>query len=127
GFTEWTHVGDPAFDELAYDEYRAATELLTSRGARMLWMLAAHQDRPLAPMTDPARIDRLNEIVADVAATVPNTSLVDYPSWLADVSSRLDRQLRRDGLHLSDDGIAEVVPWLADDVLGSVVPVRTSS
>ena len=44
--------------------------------------------------------------------------MVDYPGWIGEVGSDRELNLRDDGLHLSDEGLTEVVDWLLFDVLG---------
>jgi hypothetical protein len=117
GFPNWTEVGDDAYDAYVTSEYRAASDLLSSTGARVLWMLGPHLDRPVSPQNDPARIDLLNDLVERAIVGLPRTSTVDYPSWIGPVGAARDRELRGDGMHLSPEGLTEVVPWLLDDVL----------
>jgi hypothetical protein len=117
GFPDWTSIGDPAYDALAASEYRSASQVLASTGAKVLWLLGPHLDRPVAPQNDPARIDRLNAIVEGAIRDLPRVGTVDYPSWIGPVGAERDRQLRGDGMHLSPTGLDEVVPWILDEVL----------
>jgi hypothetical protein len=119
GSTVWQHIGQPAYDALAGAEYRLATETLAAKGARVLWLLGPHLNRPVVPQNDPVRIDRLNDIVRDAISTVPHASMVDYPAWLGPVGAAREKRLRDDGVHLSGPGLDEIVPWLVDEVLRS--------
>jgi peptidoglycan/LPS O-acetylase OafA/YrhL len=114
---EWTHVGNPDFDTYAAGEYRYASKVLTSTGAELVWLKGAHLNRELQPQNDPARIDRLNELVLNATADLPNVRLADFPSFIGPVGSDRERLLRRDGVHLSDDGMREVAVWLTSEVL----------
>jgi lysophospholipase L1-like esterase len=114
---EWTHIGRPDFDTYAAGEYRFATQVLTSTGAEMIWLKGAHLDRPVEPQNDPARIDRLNELVIGATADLPNVRFADFPSFIGEVGAERDRTLRRDGVHLSDEGMRAVAAWLTGDVL----------
>jgi peptidoglycan/LPS O-acetylase OafA/YrhL len=113
----WTHVGEPDFDAYAASEYRLATQVLTATGAEMIWLDGAHLNRELQPQNDPARIDRLNEIVLTATADLPNVRFADFPSFIGAVGSDRELSLRRDGVHLSDAGMEAVAVWLTGDVL----------
>jgi peptidoglycan/LPS O-acetylase OafA/YrhL len=114
---DWTHVGQPDFDAYAAGEYRFATQVLTAEGAEMIWLKGAHLDRPRQPQNDPARIDRLNEIVLNATADLPNVRFADFPAFIGEVGGARDKSLRRDGVHLSDEGMEAVATWLTGDVL----------
>jgi peptidoglycan/LPS O-acetylase OafA/YrhL len=116
GFDDWTHVGEPAYDDYVRSEYRAASEVLGATGARVLWMLGPALDRPVTPQNDPVRIAALNDLVRDAIATDPRATTVDYPGWLGRVGDTRDRTLRGDGMHLSPAGLEQVVPWLLDEI-----------
>ena len=114
---EWTHVGEPVFDEYAQAEYAAAIELLTSDGADLYILAGAPLNWEIKPQNDPARIAALNEIVTALAAEAgDNVSMVDYPGWVGPVGSDQELSRRDDGIHLSDTGLLEVVPWLLDQI-----------
>ncbi len=121
GSNEWQHIGQPNYDALAAAEYRLATEALAAKGARVLWLLGPHLNRPVVPQNDPVRIDRLNEIVSAAVADLAQVSMVDFPAWLGPVGADREERLRDDGVHLSAAGLDEVVPWLVGDVLRSAV------
>lgn len=112
----WTHIGNADFDAYARREYRLATEVLTSTGATMIWLEGAHLNRELTPQNDPARIDRLNAIVAETTAGL-RVRFADFPGFIGPVGSTRETQIRRDGVHLSDRGQREVAEWLTSEVL----------
>ena len=113
----WQHVGEPAFDAKVVAEYRLATQLLAAKGAKVLWLLGPHLNRPVVPQNDPVRIDRLNELVRQAIAGIPGADVVDYPAWLGPVGSAREKRLRADGVHLSQAGLDEITPWLLDEVI----------
>ena len=116
---DWTSVGDPAFDAYAAAEYGAAIELLTSTGAELFILEGAPHNRPTTPQNSPDRIAALNELVAETAAAAPATvTMVDYPAWVGPVGSDQELHRRDDGVHISDPGLVEVLPWLLDEVIG---------
>jgi hypothetical protein len=114
---DWTHVGEPGFDAYAASEYRHATQVLTSNGAELIWLKGVHLNREIEPENDPARIDRLNDIVIQATADLPNVRLADFPSFVGAVGSDRELALRRDGVHLSDEGMRAAAVWLTGDVL----------
>jgi peptidoglycan/LPS O-acetylase OafA/YrhL len=116
GFEDWTHVGVAAYDDYVRAEYRAASQVLGATGARVLWMLGPALDRPVSPQNDPARIAALNELVREAISTVPRATTVDYPGWIGEVGEARDRTLRGDGMHLSEVGLEQVVPWLLEEI-----------
>jgi hypothetical protein len=114
---DWTHIGNADFDAYAQSEYRLATQVLTSTGAEMVWLDGAHLNREITPQNDPARIDRLNQLVADATAGL-HVRFADYPGFVGPVGSTRETQIRRDGVHLSDRGATEVADWITGEVLG---------
>ena len=115
--SEWTHVGVANFDEYVKKEYRLATEVLTSTGAKMIWLRGAHVDRVITPQNDPLRIDILNDLVVDATAGL-RVEFGDFPTFLGPSGEPRDRKIRRDGLHLSDYGKTEVAEWVTTELLG---------
>lgn len=115
---EWTNIGEPAFDAYAASEYRAAIELLTSTGADLYFLEGADHNRPITPQNTPERVALLNELVAAVAeGSGAPVTMVDFPDWIGELGSDRELRLRHDGLHLSADGLEELVDWLLADIL----------
>ncbi len=116
---EWTNIGEPAFDAYAANEYGAAIELLTSMGADLYFLEGADHNRPITPQNTPERVALLNELVAAVAEdSGAAVTMVDFPGWIGELGSDRELSLRDDGLHLSAEGLVEVVDWLLIDILG---------
>lgn len=114
---DFTHIGNADFDAYATSEYRLATQVLTSTGAQMIWLNGAHLNREIKPQNDPARIDRLNQLVAEATQGL-NVRFADFPGFIGPVGSARETQIRRDGVHLSDKGEVEAADWITHDVLG---------
>jgi peptidoglycan/LPS O-acetylase OafA/YrhL len=114
---DWTHIGKPDFDAYAGAEYREASQVLTARGAELIWLKGPALNRPFAPENDPARIARLNEIVGAATEDLPRVRLADFPAFIGPVGSDRETALRRDGVHLSDQGMAAVAEWITGDLL----------
>jgi peptidoglycan/LPS O-acetylase OafA/YrhL len=112
---EWTHVGEFAYDEYARSEYGEAIDLLTSAGARLLILEGAPLNREITPQNDPARILALNDLVGELADDRgEGVTMVDFPGWVGPVGSDQELSRRDDGVHISDSGLVELVPWLLD-------------
>lgn len=110
---DWTHIGEPVYDEYARAEYQAAIDLLTSGGARLMFLEGAPHNREVTPQNDPDRISALNELVAELAdAAGDDVTTVDYPGWVGPVGSDQELDRRDDGVHISDSGLVEIIPWL---------------
>ncbi len=123
---DWIHAGQPEFDEYALSEYELAAETLTSSGATVYWMLGPALNRPIVPQNDPARIERLNELVLEAVDGNEKVEIVDFPGFIGPVGGERDERLRGDGLHLSPEGRDELAAWLYDEVF-AMEPWTTSS
>lgn len=119
----WRHLGDPVYDRAVRDEYLRATDVLASRGALVVWLTVPQyghtaDDRLTADLRrshDTRRVDRLNEIIREVAALRPATvRVVDLAAW---VNPRIeDPVLRSDGSHfdfLEDNPVGK---WLTEQL-----------
>ena len=71
------------------------------------------------PESDPARVDRLNEIMAEAVALRPGVAtLVDFQAWLAaQPGGELDPAKREDGLHFYDEYSPAIGEWLGPQLL----------
>ena len=130
--------GDPEFDAHLRRQMERAMDALTAAGATVVWMVVPHLGpgkqlgngklRLPAELRDPARIDRYNALLREVAAArADRVALVDLPSVLATLPGGvLDVEARPDGMHLTTaaaDALAgKVGPAIAaayDSVRGS--------
>ena len=84
----------------------------------MFFLEGAPLNREITPQNDPARILLLNELVAELAADAgDDVVMLDYPGWVGPVGSDQELRRRDDGVHISDSGLVEIVPWLLDQVV----------
>jgi hypothetical protein len=108
----WRRMGDPWWDLYVYNEILAATDVLASNGALVVWLTVPDfgtVDADRLPgwqraSHDPRRVQRLNEILREAVAQRPDTArLVDLAEWMAPHVN--DTELRDDGTHYnwSDD------------------------
>lgn len=107
GDDQWRHPGDPTYDDVVRREYFAATDLLASHGAVVVWITVPQFGAPDSVLTDAmrashdsARVDRVNQIIREVVAARPATTrLIDLAAWMAPRTN--DRVLRKDGAHFN--------------------------
>jgi peptidoglycan/LPS O-acetylase OafA/YrhL len=78
-----------------------------------------------APHGDPKRMDRLNDIIRDVAARYPNVAVLDLAAWI-EAQGDDDRRLRPDGVHFTDKTALELGPRYAATI-NSIIDVANGA
>jgi len=130
GFDSWTHIGEPEYDEWLVGELRHLADTATSNGAQLVWLNSPHVDpvpgsammmgEPPFSESDPARVDRFNELVRQALDGRPNTSILDLQEWLRQrPGGEFDPSVRTDGVHFTYAGTALFAPWLGDQLLAA--------
>nr|BFE59045.1 acyltransferase family protein [Dactylosporangium thailandense] len=121
----WTHVGEPGYDAYLAGQLGRAIGLAAAHGARVALLSAPYthrEERPdggLWPEDEPARVDAWNRLLGAAAATDPAHPVVlDLNRLLCPAGAFAwsvgGVRVRSDGLHLTPDGVRQVVaPWLA--------------
>ena len=105
-------LGDLAFDDYVRARYEDVADRLAGAGVdRVLWMSCPYLSATvgldgLSPWfvdsRDPARVDRLNTIIASVAAARPDVEVLAFSDW---VNQRIDdAAIRPDGSHFEYRG-----------------------
>lgn len=125
GDDRFRSIGQPEVDRYILREFLSAVDLLASRGATVVLLTYPHfeagrdQGYVDLPESDPARVDRLNEIMAEVASLRPGVvAVLDFQGWLAQwPGGELDPAIREDGLHFYDSFAPRMGEWLAPQVL----------
>jgi hypothetical protein len=126
GDDRWRQVGRPEVDRYVLREFVAAIDTLASTGASVVLVtyphLQAGADQGFAglPESDPARIDRLNELMAEAAGLRPGVAtIIDIRPWLTTLpGGEFDPAKRSDGIHFTDGFSREIGRWLAPQVVG---------
>ena len=113
---DWVWVGVPAYDRYISAEYRLASEVLGSTGAHVYWLEGAHIRREIRPQNHPDRIDALNALVREATADLRYVTTVPYRDFIGANGTEREREMRDDGVHLSDAGMSQVGDWLVDNV-----------
>ncbi len=131
GDDEWRAPGDPVYDDFLAHEFAAVTDAFMDQGLVVVWVLAPHIDiganeepppEDPYPESDPARMDRLNEIVQRVADERQGAVTVDLPGYLAgQPGGEMDDDLRADGVHFTLQTAYEVADaWLGQALLDAI-------
>lgn len=123
----WWAPGDQVYDDYLRRELAQATALLSSSGALVVWLTSPRIDVGRAdlttpetpyPASDPARMARLNELVAAVVERAPRAEIADYAGHLRTYpGGELDETLRPDGVHLANAQTRQVGDWLGPELL----------
>lgn len=118
----WTQIGDRAFDEYLAGELNRAMKTLTGRGARLVITTLPYSkygekpDGSLYPEDQPDRVRKWNALLRKVVGKRPNVKLLDLNKKLGPdggYSVKVDGiKVRSDGVHLSQQGVAWLTPWL---------------
>jgi hypothetical protein len=113
-------IGDPIYDAWLISEYETALDLLTSRGARVVWLTApclAARDRGQG-VWDPVRPVRFNRILARLSADhEDDLELIDFNEKLCPDGQFTNQlagmeRIRPDGAHLSYEAADWAARWL---------------
>ena len=117
GRSTWEHIGEPGYDEYLRSELLAATDVLASAGAVVVWLtLAPYSDalrergtKDQRASHEPKRVVALNELIREVVQLRPQTArLIDLAEWMT--PRRNDTLIRDDGSHYDWAPENRVVP-----------------
>jgi hypothetical protein len=124
----WIRFGTEAWDDQVRQELTNAVDRLSVGGARVAFLTVPPVvDAELEPDLEPerARLDRYNELLAELAADDERVLLVDFASLVCGGTvdpcpTEVDgiRLRPLDGRHFEDEGATWVATRLADVVLG---------
>jgi hypothetical protein len=133
GDQTWRAPGDPVYDEFLRTEISQATDLLHANGVeRVVWLLTPHVDPGRQAgegskgylTSEQTRVDRLNEILRELASTRDYVVLLDYAEQArAWPDGEFDDDYRPDGVTLSSRGAGAVADWLGPELL-RLAPAR---
>lgn len=128
GDRKWRQLGDATSDTYFLRELLTAIDLLSSQGARVVLLthhridVGANKGFTGLPESDPARIDRLNELIGTAHGLRPDvTSVVDLAGWVASQpGGELDPGKLKDGLHYTDEYLVQIGSWLGPELLAQL-------
>ncbi|HEX6165452.1 MAG TPA: acyltransferase family protein [Acidimicrobiales bacterium] len=129
---EWRELGDPVHDRWLRKQIDEIATLLEAPGVPVVWMTFPHvraKDRSdptraweTLAINEPAKVDRFNELLAEVAAEHDGIELVDLAGWLEAWPEQSFDPEMRDGIHFSYAGADKVGDWLIPQVLAKLEP-----
>ena len=124
GDDRWRHIGQPEVDAYILKELVSAIDVLGASGAKVVLLTYPHFQAGLdqgftnLPESDPARVDRLNELLRQAAAARPGVAtVVDLQGWYAQQPPDQDRVRRPDGLHFTDEFAPTIGGWLGPQLV----------
>ncbi len=125
GDDRFRHIGQESVDRYILAEFLSAIDTLAARGATVVLLTYPHfeagRDQGYAdlPESDPARVDRLNELMVQAVSLRPGVAtLVDFQGWLAaQPGGELDPTKREDGLHFYDSYSPAIGAWLGPQLI----------
>jgi hypothetical protein len=124
---QWLHAGDPVYDRWLRSHLDDVADTLEDAGVPVVWTTAPHVrlapgggadgDWTTVEANDPARVDRLNEIIRSVASPRDGATVVDLGVW----AQRLPRgefapEFRAEGRDLTEDGASRAAAWLVPEL-----------
>ncbi|MGH9236022.1 MAG: acyltransferase family protein [Acidimicrobiales bacterium] len=129
---EWRELGDPVHDRWLRGQIDEVATLLEAPGVPVVWMTFPHvraKDRSdptrawdTLAINEPAKVDRFNALLAEVAAGHDGIELVDLAGWLDTWPEQSFEPEMRDGIHFSYAGADKVGSWLIPQVLAKLEP-----
>jgi peptidoglycan/LPS O-acetylase OafA/YrhL len=131
---EWRHLGDPVFDEWLRPQIGTLADLVAAEGVPVLWSTVSHvriaeannptSDWRTFPDNDPARVDRLNELIVDEIGGRPGFTILPVDDWLHTLpEGEFSTNYRADGVHYTVTGSKMFADWLVPQILAEVGPV----
>ena len=125
GDDRYRDITDPSVARYVLVEFLSMIDALGADGAHVVVLTQPHLQSGLdqgfqdLPESDPVRIDRLNELLAEAVSLRPGVaSLIDMRTWLVGTpGGELDAAKRPDGVHFTDEYSAIVIDWLAPQLV----------
>jgi peptidoglycan/LPS O-acetylase OafA/YrhL len=128
---QWVHIGNAAYDHYLLARMRLAVRVLTSKGGKAIFLTSPYYDtgeQPNGapwPEDNPARVDRYNAMLEQVAAEFPGKAFVIDLNKIADPNGHFQAVIDgvdvrfTDGIHWTFQGDC----WLAPRLLPLIATV----
>jgi peptidoglycan/LPS O-acetylase OafA/YrhL len=110
GDDDWSHIGQPAYDEWLRGQLREFAGIVGASGARIVWFTnpdirpeyhAGATGTPPFDEADPLRMDRYNEVIREAAAGNALITVADFAAAVdAHPGGAFERKMRPDGAHI---------------------------
>ena len=120
---KWTNILQPAYAAYVRGELARAVGLAGEDGRQVVLLTTPYFNSSSAyrPEDDPARVDRFNQLLADVAADQPRVEVIDLGGRASPGGQYADvvdgEQIRSAGVHYSAAGAAWAVRWLLPQII----------
>ena len=125
---QWTHIGDPTFDSYLNAELQRALDIAGETGARVVVATVPYSrggERPdgrLYPEDQPERVNQWNTMLRNTISQRPGIGILDLNKKLCPdgvYTAKVDGlKVRSDGVHLTQEGVNWMVPWLEESLRG---------
>lgn len=122
----WTHIGDPTFDAYLNAELQRALSIVGSTGVRVMVTTVPYSrggekpDGRLYPEDQPERVNKWNAMLHNAISQHSNVGMIDLNKKLCPdgvYTAKVDGiKVRSDGVHLTQEGVKWLIPWLEDSV-----------
>ena len=127
----WTHIGDPVFNQYLASEFDNAINVASSAGAKVVvftnpyYHRGPRPDGGTWPEDDPARVDIVNALLRQAADRHPGVaSVIDLGAHLSpggQLAMQIDGvRVRTDGVHIAQSAGPWLAPWLLPQLRGVV-------
>ena len=124
GDDRYRDLTEPAVARYALIEYLSVIDTLGADGATVVVLNqpaiqpGLDQGYQGLPESDPARIDRLNQLLAEAVSLRPGVAtLVDLTAWVDGQPDGADPANRPDGIHFTDGFTDRIAEWLAPQLV----------
>ncbi|MDQ2678584.1 MAG: acyltransferase family protein [Actinomycetota bacterium] len=124
GDDRYRDLTEPAVARYALIEYVSVIDTLGADGATVVVLNQPHIEPGLdqgyqgLPESDPVRIDRLNELLAEAVSLRPGVAtLVDLAGWVGSQPDGTDAANRPDGIHFTDAFTDRIADWLGPQLV----------
>jgi len=125
---EWRHLGDPAYDAWLKERLADLDATLRSHSDRVIWATSPHVR--LEPgdgdgawtqvdANDPARVDRLNELIREVVGHRDGDAVIDLDAWAHTLprGGEFGADHRAEGRDLTAAGADAAAAWLVPQLV----------
>ncbi|HEY6318061.1 MAG TPA: acyltransferase family protein [Acidimicrobiia bacterium] len=135
GDTTWRGPGDPTYDKVLLASMQSLADVSLDRGIPTIWLTSpaidlSHTDVPAGtplPEANPARTQKLNDLLRTLARERPAVHLADLAAWVTRwPGGEFDANLRPDGVHFSWGSAYTVADWLGPAILRDAQSTSTA-
>lgn len=119
---EWRHIGDPVYDAWFAERLDRFATVLDAECTTVRWLLAPHFDlgsyerrHGVSGLSEaePARVDRLNDLLHDMVDRHPSIELIDFSGQLQTLpGGEFDAETRPDGVHVDTSQSMPMRDWI---------------